>query len=332
MRTVLPALACTLALSGPALAAQAYPITLSNCGHTLTFAAAPARVVSIGQASTEILLSLGLAPRIVGTALWFGPLPPPIEDAAKGIPRLADNAPSFESVVGKAPELVTAQYTYNIGPSGDVATFEQFQGLGIPAYVSPSDCDGKAVTSTSNGDGARQVPFDMALIDREVTELARIFNVPAQGQAVLDAQHQRLAQAVARAQAGTQQASVAFWFSSARLEGDAWVAGNSGVPGYIARTLGLRNVIDSADEWPNVSWEQLAKQDPDYLVITRMDRRRYPADDVEKKLAFLRSDPVASQLKAVRNQHVIVVDAQSLNPSLRVTAALEAVAQGVGTP
>ncbi|MBD1551707.1 ABC transporter substrate-binding protein [Pseudomonas typographi] len=324
--------AIALALYGLIATAQAqpYPLTLDNCGHRLTFTHAPQRVVSIGQASTEILLSLGVAPRVVGTALWFGPLPANLQAAAANIPRLADNAPSFEAVAAQAPELVTAQYTYNIGRHGDVGTFEQFRGLGIPAYVSPSDCEGKALTERSNGDGARQVPFDMTLIDREITELAQVFNVPGRGQTLLATQQARLGQAVAQARSQAGNASVLFWFSSARLEGDPWVAGNSGVPAYIARTLGLRNVIDSDEEWPSVSWEQVARQDPDYLVITRMARRRYPADDVEKKLAFLHADPVASQLAAVRGGRVIVVDAQSLNPSLRVVEAIEAVAAGLG--
>nr|GFD31173.1 hypothetical protein [Tanacetum cinerariifolium] len=56
-------------------------------------------------------------------------------------------------------------------------------------------------------------------------------------------------------------------------------------------TLGMRNVIDSDEEWPTVGWETIAKANPTILVIARMDRRRFPADDHEKKLAFLKSDP-----------------------------------------
>ena len=60
-------------LPSPALAAATqYPLTLQNCGSTVTFDKAPQRVVSIGQSSTEILLSLGLADKIVGTAVWVG--------------------------------------------------------------------------------------------------------------------------------------------------------------------------------------------------------------------------------------------------------------------
>ena len=55
--------------AGASLAATHYPLTLPNCGAPVTVQAAPQRAVSLGQASTEILLSLGLAPRMVGTGV-----------------------------------------------------------------------------------------------------------------------------------------------------------------------------------------------------------------------------------------------------------------------
>ncbi len=63
------------------------------------------------------------------------------------------------------------------------------------------------------------------------------------------------------------------------------------VAGYMLKELGLRNVVTSAEEWPTVGWETIAKANPTILVIARMDRRRFPADDYEKKLEFLKSDP-----------------------------------------
>lgn len=51
-----------------------YPLTIKNCGRDITFNQAPTRVATVGQNSTEILYSLGLADRVVGTSLWFGPV------------------------------------------------------------------------------------------------------------------------------------------------------------------------------------------------------------------------------------------------------------------
>ncbi len=97
-------------------------------------------------------------------------------------PRLADNSPSFEAVVGQKPELVLAQYHWHIGPQGEVGTREQFASLGINTWISPADCTDKAVTEKSNADGARSAPFSLAEITREVTDLATIFDVSARGE------------------------------------------------------------------------------------------------------------------------------------------------------
>lgn len=53
--------------------------------------------------------------------------------------------------------------------------------------------------------------------------------------------------------------------------------------GWISRTLGLKNIIDSHDEWPAVTWEHIARSQPDVIVIAGMSRRLYPADEVEVK-------------------------------------------------
>ena len=80
----------------PASASSAYPMTIENCGHTVTVDAPPQRAVSLNQGSTEILLSLGLADRMVGTATWTDPVRDNLAAANATVPRLADNKPSFE--------------------------------------------------------------------------------------------------------------------------------------------------------------------------------------------------------------------------------------------
>lgn len=76
-KTLLAILGTTALLltSGFSAAAKTeYPLTIKNCGRDITFNQAPTRVATVGQNSTEILYSLGLADRVVGTSLWFGPV------------------------------------------------------------------------------------------------------------------------------------------------------------------------------------------------------------------------------------------------------------------
>ena len=318
------------ALANSVVAAQTYPLTVENCGVKETFTHAPQRVVTVGQHETELMLALGLEKRISATSVWFGPLPDALAERGKGLKKLADNAPSFEAVTAQNPDLVLAQYHWHIGPQGETGTREQFASLGIPTWVSPADCIGKSVTDSSNGDGARSTPFSIAEIAREISELATIFDVQPQGEKLNEALKLRIQKAQARSQ-HARPLKVVFWFSSSRLQGDPWVAGDYGAPGWISHTLGLKNIIDSHDEWPAVTWEHIAQAQPDIIVIAEMSRRLYPADDVAVKKAFLNNDPVTRNLPAVKNGHIIVVPAMSLNPSLRNVDAVEAIGDKLAT-
>ncbi|WP_276867895.1 ABC transporter substrate-binding protein [Enterobacter oligotrophicus] len=309
-------------------ASSTFPLSLENCGIKQTFSAPPKHVVTVGQHETELLLALGLEKTIGATSVWFEKLPAPLAEAGKNLKKLADNSPSFEAVVAQKPDLVLAQYHWHIGPQGEVGTREQFASLGINTWISPADCTNKGVTENSNADGARSAPFSMAEIEREVSDLATIFDVAERGKQLNTTLTKRIAHAQQQAGANSRAPlKVVFWFSSSRLNGDPWAAGDYGAPGWISRTLGLQNIIDSHDEWPAVTWEHIAQAQPDVIVIADMARRLYPADDVAAKKAFLLSDPVTKNIPAVKNNRIIVVPAMSLNPSLRTVDAVEKISQ-----
>lgn len=312
------------------LGATNYPLTVENCGLKETFSQAPSRVVTIGQHETELMLALGLEEKIAGTSVWFGALPDDLKKQGEKLKRLAENAPGFEAVAAQRPELVLAQYSWHVGPQGEVATRQQFEQLGIKSWVSPADCTAKTVTSTSNGDGARSEPYSINIIFDEITALSRIFDVPQRGEALKQKLSERIAavQKQSRIKPSTPL-KVVYWFSSTRLKGDPWVAGNKGAPGWISKTLGLSNIIDSDEEWPAVTWEYIVKAQPNIIVIASMDRRLYPADDVATKKRFLETDPVTREMPAVKQGHIAVVPAMSLNPSLRNVEAVELIGQQI---
>ncbi len=284
--------------------------------------------MTVGQATTEILYSLGLAEKVMGTSVWFTEVLPQFKNANAKIERLADNDPSFESVVAKRPGLVTVQYEWHIGPQGIVATREQFADLKIPTYVLPSDCTGK--DNSKGSDGTRSAIYAMDSIYQGVSELGRIFDVAEQGEALVADLKLRERAAIDMAKAlNLKDASAVFWFSSAEMDIDPYVAGRKGPPGYMMDALGLTNIIESDEEWPVVSWETIARANPSVIVLAKMDRRRFEADDYAKKIAFLKSDPVTSQMKAVRKDRIIVLDAHSMDPLIRNIDALETLAEAL---
>jgi iron complex transport system substrate-binding protein len=311
-----------------AQAQTAYPLTIENCGVDVTFDAAPETAVTVGQAGTELMYGLGLGDRVAGTSVWFTEVLPEFTELNAGIERLADNDPSFESVVEKRPDVVVVQYEWHIGPQGIVATRDQFADLGIPTFVLPADCWAK--DNSTGSDGTRLAMFEMDSIYAGVTQLAQIFDVSEKGAALVADLKAREAAAIEQAAAlDLEDASAVFWFSSAEMDIDPYVAGRKGPPGYMMDKLGLRNVVQSDEEWPVVSWESIARANPSVIVVAEMDRRRFEADDVEKKLEFLRSDPVTSQMDAVRNDRIVILNAHSMDPSIRNVTALETLAEAL---
>jgi iron complex transport system substrate-binding protein len=308
----------------------AYPLTLENCSHEITFEAAPARVVAVGQSTTEMLYALGVGDRVVGTSVWFNDVLPEYAEVDAGAERLADNDPSFESVVSREPELVTAQFEVHVGPQGVVGRREQFHELGIPSYVMPADCEGK--DNTVVADGVRTTEFSTDLVYRAVSELSEIFDVQERGTELSAELQDREAAAIEQARSlETEGLTGVFWFSSAADDIDPFVAGQNGIPAYIMRQLGITNVVETDEEWPVVGWETIARADPDVIMIARMDRRRYAMDDHELKLEFLQNDPVASQMTAVQEGRIVIVDAHAVHAGIRLISGLEAVSDGLAS-
>lgn len=308
--------------------ATTYPLQVQNCGYTVSYDKAPASAVTIGQAGTEMLYALGLGDKVVGTSLWFNAVQPQFKAINDKVPRLADNDPSFESVIGKRPGLVVSQFEWMVGKDGVVGTREQFHDLRIATYAMPSDCEGK--NNLSGADGTRTAAYDVNALYKSVRQLAQIFDVQTRGEVLVKDLMDRQAKAVAKVKASNMHnLSAALWFSSADLAIDPYMAGQKGVAGYMMQTLGLRNIVTSAEEWPTVGWETIAKANPSILVIARMDRRRFPADDYQKKLEFLKSDPVTQHMDAVKNNRIVIVDADALQGSIRMVTGMEQISDAV---
>jgi iron complex transport system substrate-binding protein len=260
---------------------------------------------------------------VKGTALWINPVLPEFAEVDKKVERLSDNAPSFESVVAKKPELVVTPYEWMIGAKGAVGTREMFDDAKIASWIMPTECVGK--DNSQSMDGARTKLFDTALLYQGIEELAEIFDVSDRGDKLV-------ADLKAREEAAAKQAkdlnlpdtvSGVFWYSSADIEIDPYVAGLNGVPGWMMSKLGVKNVVTSEEEWPTVGWETIAKANPTFIVAAEMNRRRFPADDIAVKRGFLTSDPVANEMDAVKQDRVLTMEANAMDPSVRAIFALE---------
>jgi len=300
-RAAVALIAGLAAFADPAAAATIYPLTLDNCGMTVTFDAPPARVVTIKSTATELLLSLGLGARIVGVGFPDGPLPPELAAAGAGLRILSDKLPAPEVVLATEPDFIYGGWESNFAAdgAGERATLAQ---LGVKSYVAPAACR-----------TIRPPPLTFARLFDEIAEIGTIFDKEAEAAALIAAQQASLA-----ALAPDKRGLTALWYSSGTKA--PYVGAGSGAPAMIMAALGLRNIFADVDDgWISASWEAVVAADPDVIVLVDSDW-----NPVAQKKRLLAENPITSKLKAVAKERYLVIPFPASEAGVRnVPAAVD---------
>ncbi|MFE9481028.1 ABC transporter substrate-binding protein [Streptomyces spororaveus] len=323
-------LALTLATTGCSTATDdrapkgepaARTAAFGSCGRQLSFDRPPRRAVALDQTSTETLLELGLQDRMAGTANLKTKIPAQYQDAYAKVPVIAPKIATGEQLRAATPDFVMAA-------SGDLytkdraGTREELAALGVPAFVSAVDCP--------QHDEAGRTPFELLFSDYEW--LGEVFGRTERAGRLAREQRAAVAAAGANAAGATardgRRPTVVYLYSV--FNGMPYVAGRTGLPGEMSRIVGAKNAFDDvAEDWPEVSWEQVAARDPDFIVIGDLSERGRPGDSAAEKRAAMAADPVVSRLAAVRENRIIEVPGIELDPSVRSVHALGLLAAGM---
>ncbi|MDV3128626.1 ABC transporter substrate-binding protein [Mycobacterium sp. 21AC1] len=299
----------------PAAGPPGYPVTLENCGRTVTVKAPPQRAISINQPATELLLTLGLGDRIAGSASWSDSVRPELAAENAKVPVLTRDFPSLERVLKENPDLVYATFDWSFTNEG-VAPRERFERLGVPTYQSSSECGGQ------DADQQRALTFDDMY--GEIADVAKMFGVPDRGDQLTSSLKARMVDAGEGADA--DGVSLMWWYAGTKAP---YIAGCCGAPGMITTAVGAHNAFaDNRQLWPEISWEAILDRDPDVLVLADLTRGD-DGDSAAAKIRFLETDPVARRLTAVRERRWIVLPGTAMDPSLRNVDAVETITAGL---
>ena len=313
-----------LTMTSASAASTKYPLSLENCGTQVTFQQAPKHAIGLGQNSAEILLLLGLQDEMAGTAFWPSKVLPQLAEANSKVKLLTVEFPTFESILAQNPDFVAAALPSLMGPTSKVAKREDFVKVGVPTYLSPSTC--LSTEKVKDQYGSRDQLWNMDLLYKEIDELSQIFDVADRGQALIADFKAREAALRPSMSKDGKPLSYVFWFSSQSPSADAYLGGKNGASGFIADLLGGHNAITAAAEWPTLGWEGIIAANPDVIVVASLDRNRWELDKPEAKIKFLTTDPAVSQMSAVKNKAIVVMDGQAMNPSIHTIYGAEQVA------
>ena len=248
------------------------------------------RIVSLAPSITETLFAIGLGDRVVGDTDYCD-FPP----EAKNRPHVGGVVnPNLEEIAALHPDLVLVARSIN-----REATVHSLEQLHIAVYATDPRTVAQVLDST-----------------QRLGELLGAGEAGARAVAGFRARFDALRARVA----GTWPASVLFVVQPAPLIS----VGRDTFLADALRMAGARPAIDTSQDWPEVSLEKIVKLQPDYLVFS--------SDEPEKQrrqIADLRGRPGWRDLRAMRENRVIILGDEISHPSPRLLDSIEQLAHAL---
>lgn len=285
-------------------AASAYPLTIDNCGTSVTFDGPPERVLAIKSTSIEMMLALGLQEHIIGTAFSDGPAATQWAPAAASLPVIDEKVPGQEATLDLEPDLVYAGWESNVTADG-AGDRDTLASLGVNTLVSPSACQEPAYQPN---------PLTFDDVFGDIAQIGQIFNVSERADELISSLQKRLDDV-----SPDSRGLTALWYSSG--SDTPFVGAGIGAPQMMMDAAGLTNIAAGVPEtWSSLSWEAVVDADPDVIVLVDS-----AWGSTEKKIGVLEANPATAQLAAVREHRYIVIPFPTAEAGVRNVEAVESI-------
>jgi iron complex transport system substrate-binding protein len=288
--------ALLLWLNGAAAQTALYPYVDRNCGVETTYTASPRHAVTLSGNATELMIALGLQDRIAGTSYMAAlRISPQYKAAYDKIPILSPLVATTEQLIDAKADFVYAGYPD--GFSTSLHTRDQLQALGMKTRL--------------NTEGCNLGPVTFNTLYEEIRSVARIFGIPERGEALIVSISDRLA-AVQKALARTRPVRVLIYNGGEAAPAAA--LGNTMLNEIVRQAGGVNIFADVANRYGNVSWEQIAAREPQYIVVyySGTDAGRIVQDPATKlgqaRIAILNANPTIRGVPAVREHKFVLLD------------------------
>ena len=248
----------------------------------------PLRIVSLAPSLTETIYALGVDDRLVGDTDYCD-YPP----AAQKKPKVGGVInPNLEQIAALHPDLVLVTKEGNL-----LETVRSLDTLGIPSYATDARTVDDIISSTQR--------------------LADVLNVSGSGKALTSDLQHRLGtlQAKLRAVAPKRVLFVVWTEPLMSVGKDTFIAD-------ALRRAGAASIVESSQDWPQVSLEEVARLQPEYLVFASSH-----LEGAARDLDGLANRPGWRILDAVRDHHFAIVSDAIIRPAPRIVSVIEDLAR-----
>jgi iron complex transport system substrate-binding protein len=281
-------------------AASEYPMTFDNYGRAITITAKPTKVLALGPNCAETMAALGLSGYVKGTSLRNhsrGPLPE-YADAVNAMPELNHSNATREAIITSGADFIYG-IDWEFGDSGlDTAELDSY---GMTTYI----------------DKATSIEETY----QEIRDIGKIFAVEDKAEAFIADQQARI-KTVQDKIAGQTAPNVLICDS---IDAGIFTASGVNYANLLLETAGGKNIFGDLMEksWVTVSYEEVLKREPEVIIIFD-----YDSPSVDEKKAELKANDTLSQLDCVKNERYVIIELESVLPSVRTAYTIEKMATG----
>jgi cobalamin transport system substrate-binding protein len=272
----------------PAQAPPAYRQVTDEIGRTIRVPQEIHRIVSLAPNLTETIYALGIQDRLVGDTNYCD-YPPEAQQKPK-VGGATD--PSVEAIVALHPDLVLVTKNLN-----RLETVEALEEIGIPSYATDPHSVDDIVSSTQR--------------------LADLLGASAVGAAVASGLQRTLSDLQQRLSSVTPTSVLFIVWPDPLM--------SVGKETFIADALrhaGAVSIIDSSQNWPHVSLEEVVHRQPEFLIFVETHFGTAPRTG-----DALSTLPGWRLLKAVREHRYATISDAINRPAPRLIAAVRDLAQ-----
>jgi iron complex transport system substrate-binding protein len=246
------------------------------------------RIVSLAPNLTEIVFALGEGDRLAGDTDFCDY---PAEASKK--PHVGGPVnPNLEQIVALEPDLVLATKTINRRE-----TVEALARIGVPVYATD--------------------PHSVEDMIASIEHIGKVLETEKNAAPLAASLRERLSN-LDRRIAGAAPRRVLFvvWTDPLITVGrDSFIAD-------ALRRAGARSVVDVTAEWPRISFEEILRLQPEFLVFANAH-----SADAQRDIDSLRTRPGWRDLDAMRHGNIVIVSDAINRPAPRMVDAVEQLAR-----
>ncbi|MCF6470975.1 hypothetical protein FAF44_21615 [Nonomuraea sp. MG754425] len=302
--------------AGPAAAPPAgFPVTVTNCGRTLTFDRPPAKVVTGYHPALETLTALGLGDRIAGrTNFSESTFLPGQQEVYDRIPEISSTImlPQKEVMLAQGADFVLDNAMASFDAGGGYATVEELDAAGSPVYILGGWCSPEET-----------LEFTLDDTFTDLSNLGKIFGVPDRAEKLAADLRGRLDDVRTRV-AGRPPVKV---LATDGGRGPVNAYGGSGITDQMINAAGGTNVLAAVKgDYTEVSVEQVSASQPEAILVSEYATLRGETmPTVAAKTADALS--IARNSPAAEDERVLPLPVSAQHPGYRNLLAIADIAR-----